>query len=253
MGNGRSNGENGDNRKSQREGSYQGSTSGQNGGNNSNSNKRQKRGRKENKGKKRESAIAERIPIEGEISLLSLNARGYARHKSEETDILGKKVMVQKFGAEKNITDLVFQEVTHRKRTPAMIFLQETWLQQHEKPLPLHGYTWFGKSRTVKKRGGRFSGGLGVWVHSSVAAHIKQWAGSQKHGSSYGGSEGVQWLLYSRDGVRRALLNVYRDSLYFRQQQGYDEIAYWSGIQDDIRAIESRGHTVTAFGVSTPK
>jgi hypothetical protein len=86
------------------------------------------------------------------------------------------------------------------------------------------------------KRGGRFSGGLGVWVHSSVASHIKEWAASQ----NYGGSEGVQWLLYSRDGVQRAFLNVYRDSLYFREQQGHDEAAYWSGIRDDVQAIEAR-------------
>jgi hypothetical protein len=200
-------------------GGSQGAPSGQNCSNH----KRQRRNNGSRRTKKEGAHKPANNLNDGDISLMSCNVRGYARNKREEAEILGKRVFSQKFGADKNIADLVNEEIRKKNRNPAMIFLQETWLQQGEKPLPVHGYTWFGKSRTVKKRGGRYSGGLGVWVHSSIQAQVKPWAGCQ----NYGGSEGVQWLLYSRQRVRRAFLNAYRDSLYFREHQGIDESAYW--------------------------
>jgi hypothetical protein len=120
-----------------------------------------------------------------------------------------RKVLVQRLGAHTNIAHAVQKEEAGG-RDVAMLFLQETWLQVDEDPLQLAGYTWFGHSRTVKKRGGCFSGGLGVWVLDSVASSVRSRGGV----GNYGGSEGVQWITYERRGIKRAFFNLYRDALF---------------------------------------
>jgi hypothetical protein len=61
-----------------------------------------------------------------------------------------------------------------------------------EDPLQLAGYKWLGHSRTVKRKGGRFFGGLGVWMLDSIASSVRSRGGV----GNYGGSEGVQWVTY---------------------------------------------------------
>jgi hypothetical protein len=152
-------------------------------------------------------------------------------------------VLVQRLGAHTTMAHAVPQEEAGG-RGVAMLVLQETWLQVDEDPLQLAGYTWFGHSRTVRKRGGRFSGGLGVWVLDSIASSVRSRGGV----GNYGGSEGVQWIAYERKGIKRAFFNLYRDSTYFRELHGYDEGAFWSGINDDILDYRSKGYVVIGVG-----
>jgi hypothetical protein len=49
---------------------------------------------------------------------------------------------------------------------------------------------------------------------------------------NYGGSEGVQWVVFERAGVKRAFANVYKDSSYFLELHGYDGRAIWGGLTD---------------------
>jgi hypothetical protein len=89
-----------------------------------------------------------------ELSIMSLNVRGYANHVLTDLDHAGpggpRKVLVQRLGAHTNIAHAVQQEEAVG-RVVTMLFFQETWLQVNEDPLQLAGYTWFGHSRTVKK------------------------------------------------------------------------------------------------------
>jgi hypothetical protein len=65
---------------------------------------------------------------------------------------------------------------------------------------------------------------------------------------NYGGREGVQWITYERKGIKRAFFNPYRDSSYFRELHGYDEGAFWSGINDDILDYRNKGYAVIGVG-----
>jgi hypothetical protein len=54
--------------------------------------------------------------------------------------------------------------------------------------------------------------------------------------------------VYERKGIKRTFFNLYRNSSYFRELHGYDEGAFWSGINDDILDYRNKGYAVIGVG-----
>jgi hypothetical protein len=100
---------------------------------------------------------------------------------------------------------------------------------------------WVGRAAAAGKAAGSrpcpASSVLCAWVLDSTASSVRSRGGV----GNYGGSEGVQWITYERKGIKRAFFNLYRDSSYFRELHGYDERAFWSGINDDILDYRNKG------------
>jgi hypothetical protein len=90
-------------------------------------------------------------------------------------------VQVQQLGKHGALQAFVDHEFECR-RVPVFIFLQETWFRTGHVPFGLDGYEWRGKPRTVGYLGGPYSGGVGVWVHKSIAPHVQTVEGGGAYG-----------------------------------------------------------------------
>ena len=83
---------------------------------------------------------------------------------------------------------------------------------------------------------------------------LNEYSASFKPGKGdgdYGKSEGVQWLLFERPGIKRAFCNMYKDSKYFVELMGYDGRAIWGGHPRRCGALQGLG--IRSRGRRRPK
>ena len=121
------------------------------------------------------------LPSQYSQEIVTWNIQGYSNHVITQVQRGGRAVQVQQLGKHGALQAFVDHEFQCR-RVPVFIFLQETWFRTGHVPFGLDGYEWRGKPRTVGYLGGPYSGGVGVWVHKSIAPHVQTVEGGGAYG-----------------------------------------------------------------------